>query len=59
MHDAALDFHLRKHGLNGLFETAESIHTGNENIGHTSVFQVGDHPQPETGTFLAIADPMP
>ncbi len=51
VHDAQLNLGLRVNGLDGLGKAFEPIHTGNQDILHAVILQLGHHRQPELGTF--------
>lgn len=55
---AALHLGLRENGPNGLAETVQPIDTGQEDVGHAPVLQVGQDAQPEVGSFAAVTQPM-
>ena len=47
MNHTALDLCLRENGLDCVFESGETIHTEEQDILHTPVFQVVEHSEPE------------
>ena len=58
VNDATLDLGLGEDGQDRFFETAQSIHAGDENILHAATLQISDDTQPKVGAFTAIADPV-
>ncbi len=54
MHHAQLHARLRIDGFNGFGQSAEPIHTRNEDILDASVLQLGEHRQPEFGSFVQL-----
>ena len=52
MDDALLDLGLGKYCFNCLWKTGQSIHTRNQYIFYTPVFQAIQDGEPELGTFI-------
>src|SRR5690606_20867844 len=51
VYDAELHTGLRENGCDGLREALQAIDTGDEDIFHTTLLQVGQHRKPELGAF--------
>ena len=43
MHDAQLDFGLRKDALNGIREAGEAVQAGNQNVADTAISELGQY----------------
>ena len=52
MHDAQLDAGLRIYCVDGIREAFQAIHTGDEDIVQTAVFQFSQHIEPELRPFI-------